>query len=356
MSSVSYTEGYWSMVFQLYILVSCYTIATAKMSSVPAVFAFGDSIVDSGNNNHLPLTFIKANFPPNGKDFQGRKATGRFCNGRLPTDFLAEKLGVKKYLPAYLDNSIEEEDLVTGVSFASAGSGYDNMTASLVLTRSLEHQLEWFKEYRRKMNKIVGVERTDFIISNSVYFIVTGSCDLANTYFTFPFRRMFQDADSYTDTMLHGANTFVKLLYEMGARKIAVSNVPPLGYLPIQRTLRGGLTRQCPQYSNAAVQLFNNKLESSLRNLSAQLHDSSLLYLDTYNFFLDLVVNSTKYGFEVVDRGCCGSGLVEAGPLCNVFSLTCKRKYLFWDSFHPSEAAYELIASRTIETYFPHFS
>lgn len=53
---------------------------------VPALCIFGDSVVDVGNNNRL-LTLIKANFPPYGRDFVGHRPTGRFCNGKLATDF-----------------------------------------------------------------------------------------------------------------------------------------------------------------------------------------------------------------------------------------------------------------------------
>lgn len=52
---------------------------------VPAMFIFGDSVVDAGNNNHL-YTIIKANFPPYGRDFVNHKPTGRFCNGKLASD------------------------------------------------------------------------------------------------------------------------------------------------------------------------------------------------------------------------------------------------------------------------------
>jgi hypothetical protein len=54
---------------------------------VPALIAFGDSIVDTGNNNHI-LTVVRANFPPYGKDFPGHRATGRFCDGKITVDFL----------------------------------------------------------------------------------------------------------------------------------------------------------------------------------------------------------------------------------------------------------------------------
>ncbi|THG10631.1 hypothetical protein TEA_024599 [Camellia sinensis var. sinensis] len=57
-----------------------------KNVTVPAVIAFGDSIVDQGNNNVIE-TIIKCNFPPYGKDFVGGP-TGRFCNGKTPADLI----------------------------------------------------------------------------------------------------------------------------------------------------------------------------------------------------------------------------------------------------------------------------
>lgn len=56
-------------------------------NSIPAVFVFGDSTVDSGNNNYW-ITPFKSNFPPYGMDFIDHIPTGRFSNGRLVTDFM----------------------------------------------------------------------------------------------------------------------------------------------------------------------------------------------------------------------------------------------------------------------------
>ena len=55
--------------------------------TVPAVIVFGDSIVDPGNNNNL-VSIAKCNFPPYGRDFDGGKPTGRFTDGRIPSDFI----------------------------------------------------------------------------------------------------------------------------------------------------------------------------------------------------------------------------------------------------------------------------
>ena len=73
------------------LLALCYrTKGAVKLPpnvSVPAVLAFGDSIMDTGNNNNIK-TLVKCNFPPYGKDFEGGIPTGRFCNGKIPSDLL----------------------------------------------------------------------------------------------------------------------------------------------------------------------------------------------------------------------------------------------------------------------------
>jgi len=44
---------------------------------------------------------------------------------------VASALGVKDTLPAFLNPSLTSQDLVTGVCFASGGSGFDDMTANV---------------------------------------------------------------------------------------------------------------------------------------------------------------------------------------------------------------------------------
>lgn len=55
--------------------------------TVPALIVFGDSIVDPGNNNNVK-TIVKCNFPPYGRDFAAGHPTGRFSNGRVPSDII----------------------------------------------------------------------------------------------------------------------------------------------------------------------------------------------------------------------------------------------------------------------------
>lgn len=56
--------------------------------SVPAIYTFGDSLVDVGNNNFISASMLKADFPHNGVDFPTGMPTGRFSNGKNSADFL----------------------------------------------------------------------------------------------------------------------------------------------------------------------------------------------------------------------------------------------------------------------------
>lgn len=68
----------------------------------------------------------------------------------------ASYLGLKEELPPYLDWSLGAEQLMTGVSFGSAGSGYDPMTAKIgVISLSLQNKfLTTFNELEIKITEL----------------------------------------------------------------------------------------------------------------------------------------------------------------------------------------------------------
>ncbi|XP_027916018.1 GDSL esterase/lipase EXL3-like [Vigna unguiculata] len=340
----------WLLVILMFQHVSALTIPNNE--TVPAVIVFGDSIVDTGNNNYIS-TLVKCNFPPYGRDFaEGNHPSGRFSNGLVPSDIIAAKFGVKKFLPPYLDPSLQLQDLLTGVSFASGGAGYDPLTAELVSVMSLSDQLVMFKEYIKKINDAVGGNRTTHIVSKSVYIICIGSDDIANTYTQSPFRRAEYDIPSYTDLMASEASKFLETLYGMGARRIGVFGVPAIGCVPSQRTMGGGLDRACVASSNEAAMLFNSKLSSQMDALGKKLPDTRLVYLDSYHGLLKMITNPAKYGFEVIVKGCCGTGNIEVSILCNRYVInTCSNSsdYIFWDSYHPTERAYYVLSTLTLD-------
>jgi hypothetical protein len=74
----------------------------------------------------------------------------------------------------------------------------------------LSAQLEMFKEYIGKLKGIVGEKRTNFILANSLFLVVGGSDDIANTYYVVHARLQY-DIPAYTDLMSNSAIHFVKV-------------------------------------------------------------------------------------------------------------------------------------------------
>jgi len=64
--------------------------SSSEAEMVPAVYVFGDSLVDVGNNNYLTLSIAKANHRHYGIDFPTHKPTGRFSNGKNAADFVGK--------------------------------------------------------------------------------------------------------------------------------------------------------------------------------------------------------------------------------------------------------------------------
>ncbi|TKY57614.1 GDSL esterase/lipase EXL3 [Spatholobus suberectus] len=340
----------------LLLFVCCKTKALLKLPpnvSVPAVFVFGDSVVDTGNNNNR-TTFARSNFPPYGRDFEGGIPTGRFSNGKVPSDFIVEELGIKEFLPACLKSNLQSSDLVTGVCFASGGSGYDPLTSILESSMPITGQLSLFKEYIRKLKGLVGEDRANFILANSLFIVVAGSSDISNTYRA---RSLLYGLPAYSDLLVNSASNFLTEINELGARRIAVFSAPPIGCLPFQRTVGGGIAKRCAERPNNLAQLFNSKLSKELDSLNRNFPHSRNVFIDVYSPLLDIIVNYQKYGYKVGDTGCCGTGRIEVAILCNRFDSTCPnvQDYVFWDSFHPTESVYKKLIAPILQKYLYHF-
>ena len=59
-----------------------------------------------------------------------------------------------------------------------------------------------------------------------------------------------------------------------------------------------------------------------------------------------------------MNKGCCGTGLIEVSLLCNRYNpFTCDdaKKYVFWDSYHPTERAYKILIREIIQRYVDGF-
>ncbi|KAK1434175.1 hypothetical protein QVD17_11094 [Tagetes erecta] len=320
-------------------------------SVVPAIIAFGDSAVDVGNNDYLP-TIFKANYPPYGRDFANHQPTGRFCNGKLATDITADTLGFTKYPPAYLSPEATGKNLLIGANFASAGSGYDDKTAIASHAIPLSQQLEYYKEYQGKLAQVAGSAKSASIIKDALYLISAGNSDFVQNYYVNPFINKVYTADQYGSYLVGIFSSFVKDLYGLGARRIGVTSLPPLGCLPAVRTLFGYHEKGCVASFNTDAQVFNKKVNAAATQLGKQLPGLKIVIFDIFQPLYDLVKDPASQGFKEATRGCCGTGKVETTVLlCNPKSIgTCSNatQYVFWDSVHPSEAANQVLADALI--------
>ncbi|KAJ6694116.1 hypothetical protein OIU85_004859 [Salix viminalis] len=259
--------------------------------------------------------------------------------------FSASELGIKDTLPAYLDPKVLPQDLITGVTFASVSA---NVVRSIRTFQGIHREAEGHN-WRGKHN---------FHLTNSLFIVVASSDDIANTYFTLRARALQYDVPAYTDLMANSASSFVQELYELGARRIGVFSAPPVGCVPSQRTLAGGAERECAENLNEAAKIFNSKLSKKLDSLASSLPSGRFVYMDIYNPLLDLIQNPRKYGFQVADKGCCGTGTLEVSILCNQYtSETCAdvSDYVFWDSYHPTEGAYKALVTPVLGKYLTKF-
>eukprot|EP00253_Pinus_taeda_P003371 PITA_03371 len=334
------------IVTYLYIVLAfCEPKLTDAKPRATALYVFGDSTVDPGNNNGL-ATIVKANFRPYGRDFVGRKPTGRFTNGKLVTDIISGLLGIPVTVPAYLDPQFRGPRILKGAGFASSASGYEDSTSLTVNVLTVRQQLEIFKLYRKQIVNMVGAENSSKIISGALFTISAGTDDFVNNYFLNPLTRAEYTVTEFQDLLLRSLSEFIRSIYQEGATLFALIGLPPFGCLPSQITLHNLTGKGCVDKFNDVAVSFNQKAVSLLEALHPSVPGLKLAYINVYDKLLDFIKNPRKYGFEVVRKGCCGTGLLETAILCNPTTPVCRdpSKYVFWDSFHPTDKAYNILA------------
>ncbi|OVA05804.1 Lipase [Macleaya cordata] len=315
---------------------------------VPAMFVFGDSLVDDGNNNHL-TSFAKSNYVPYGIDFyQG--PTGRFCNGKTIVDFLGELLGLP-YLPAYT-NVDRPDRILGGVNYASAAAGILDQTGQDLGERfSLNEQISNFESNMKQLKNEMGEKMNmSQYLAKSIVMIIIGSNDYINNYLlpTLYPTSYYYKPDDYADLLISHYNNKLVELHNAGLRKFLLAGVGPLGCIPNQLATGLAPPGQCVFQVNEIVKMFNVRLRSLVDRLNANYPGAIFVYGDTYGAFGDIIKNPTNYAFKVNNQGCCGLGKNQGQVTCLPLETPCtnRKEYVFWDAFHPTEAVNAILAQR----------
>ncbi|MQM13990.1 hypothetical protein Taro_046916 [Colocasia esculenta] len=364
MASSSFPAMYRCDILFLFISLFFFSFPSPSdgQSVVPAMYVFGDSLADVGNNNYLPLSLLKANFPHNGVDYPGHKATGRFSNGKNAVDFLAEKLGLQSPPPylSLLSGSNAADAFLKGVSFASGGAGISN-TINKVMTMdrktseifeliegkndqclTFDDQIGLFSKVYGALVQKLGSVATQEHLSHSIVTVVIGSNDLLGYFQSDPSQRA-KPPQQFVDSLLFTLRDQLRRIYNLGARKIVFVGTGPIGCCPALR--RRNATRGCTAEANYGSVLFNDGANSLLKGMKSELGDMTYSFFDSYTALLEYIQKPATYGFADVQSACCGGlGSLNTKVPCLPIAVYCsnRRDHVFWDLYHPTEAASRL--------------
>ncbi|XP_019183496.1 PREDICTED: GDSL esterase/lipase At5g14450-like [Ipomoea nil] len=315
----------------------------------PAVYNFGDSNSDTGGRS-AALGEVR---PPNGETFFG-KPSGRYCDGRLVIDFIAENLGLP-YLNAYLDSI--GTSFRHGANFATAGSsilpgGYSPFFLDIQISQFIQFKKRTIELY----NKLAGTNQVykDVLprpeeFSKSLYTFDIGQNDLSHG---FQYSNVSQTLQSIPKIM----DKFSQALYQLygeGARNFWIHNTGPIGCLPISvaynKDNHNNVDKNgCAATHNRVAQEFNRQLKARVLQLRAQLQQAVFTVVDMYSAKYAVVSNAGSHGFQdPFTFCCCGKNKKMANE--TVYGDPCSdpSRHISWDGVHYSEAA-NLILARSI--------
>ncbi|KAL7601218.1 hypothetical protein Lser_V15G26673 [Lactuca serriola] len=331
--------GFRLVVSCLLLLITDCQSAQEHFNKHVALFIFGDSLFDSGNNNYINTNpNFQAKFWPYGESYFN-PPTGRFSNGRLIPDFIAEFAGLP-LIPAYLDPHYHNKEFGYGANFASGGSGaLVETNGGLVI--DLKTQLQYFSDLEKRFRKNLGDVKAKQLLSNAVYLFSCGINDYASLLRN---NQSSHHHQQYVEMVIGNLTDVFKEIHEKGGRKIGITTIPQLGCLPIARAQQPCNT--CYEEFNTIASLHNRAVSKKMKEMTKQFEGFMFANYDHSTALSKRMKNPSKYGFKVGDSGCCGSG-----PLRGLYSCGGKRgirkfelcdnpdDYLFFDSAHPSEAA-----------------
>ncbi|KAJ4960466.1 hypothetical protein NE237_020376 [Protea cynaroides] len=314
----------------------------------PAMFIFGDSLIDNGNNNYIP-SMAKANYFPYGIDLG--LPTGRFCNGLTVVDYGARLLGLP-LIPPYWSPTSKGENILRGVNYASAAAGIIDETGRHYGGRTT------FNGQILLFEKTVNLELPPFFqtpealsqyLAKSIFVINIGGNDYINNYLLpnmYTTSRIY-NGEAFADLLVSVLSQQLKNLYRLGARKMVLVGVGPLGCIPSQLS-KVNSSDGCVRTVNNLVILYNDRLVRLLNTLNASLPGSFFVYQNIYDTFTDMTNKPFNYGFTIPNEACCGNGRYGGAVSCLPLQKPClnRSQYIFWDSFHPTQAANKIIATR----------
>lgn len=134
------------------------------------------------------------------------------------------------------------------------------------------------------------------MLKEALYMVSLGTNDFLENYYATSRRSSEYNIEEYQDFLISIAESFVREMYNLGARKMSMGGLAPMGCMPLERTVydmdRGG----CVEKYNMVAMEFNGKLEAMVARLRAQLTGFRLVYSNVYDTVLQAIENPSTYG------------------------------------------------------------
>uniref|UniRef100_J3L2D1 Esterase n=1 Tax=Oryza brachyantha TaxID=4533 RepID=J3L2D1_ORYBR len=327
------------------------------------LFSFGDSLTDTGN---FPFIFGNdsrepALRPPYGETFF-RRATGRFSDGRLVVDFIADALGLPFVRPYWSGRTAG--DFARGANFAVGGATAlrpDFFRARGVPMADIVHldmEMKWFRDLLGLLcpGDLSGCTG---MINQSLFLVG----EIGGNDYNLPLLRgvSITKIRSFTPSVIAKISSTITLslqeLIGLGAKTLLVPGNLPIGCVPNYLMIFKSDKKEdyepetgCLRWMNEFSQYHNKLLTDELEKLRKLHPDVAIIYADYYGAAMEIYLSPEQFGIEDPLAACCGGGGqygVSGTARCGYGEYkVCDdpQKYGSWDGFHPSEAAYKAIA------------
>ncbi|CAI9097820.1 OLC1v1034317C1 [Oldenlandia corymbosa var. corymbosa] len=223
---------------------------------------------------------------------------------------------------------------------------------------SFSAQVNNYKHTVSQMIRILGDDESAYKhLSKCIFSVSVGSNDYLNNYFMplyYSSSAQFTP-EEYAQVLIDEYSHQIRTLYRFGARKFVLIGVGQIGCTPsaLAQNSPDGIT--CVSRINLANQMFNRRLKTLVHEFNNYKNHAKFIYIDAYSIFQDLINNPLAFGFRVTNAGCCGIGRNNGQITCLPFEMPCQNRdeYLFWDAFHPSEAANIIVGRRSYRAEKP---
>lgn len=289
------------------LMIAAVSGGPASAASYSAVYAFGDSLSDAGND-WTATDHVLPSLPYN---------AGRFSNGNVWVQDLSAGLGLGALRPS----------LTGGTDFAYGGAQTGTTPVHGVTPIDLPGQLLVFAAVVRG-HAPSGALYTLSIGGNDLMAAVGASAATQ--------AKVVSQAASNTGAFLTG-------LALLGARRFMILNVPDLGHVPAVDGTAGQAAA-----GRALAAGFNAALAARLATLGV-VFGAKVSVVDSFTLLDRAVAAPAAYGFSDVTHPCWTGGYDNpfSGTLCSML-VTVQDQHLFWDTVHPTEAGHRLVAAQAL--------